>query len=236
VVVVGPNWTTAAAAGEAQPRLSQPGDIVCAEVAHALASGVRVLPVLVRGAQMPGAAELPAALAALPTRQALPWAGQDLGERATQTERLCAAVAGAPMRHTPVFLVLCHAGALVVLALFAAAGGLTPSQFSTSAGIALPGLATAVAALAAIRWHPALAAARSAWINASALAVPLVFMALVTVIVVARAFPQLGLAYEEYKLALVSIETAWGAYTGVALARMFARTGDPDEASATALT
>jgi hypothetical protein len=154
----------------------------------------------------------------------LAWRGAGDADTAA---RLCAAVATAPMRHTPLFLVLCQAGALLVLALFAWAGGLTPDEFGTSAGIALPGLATSLAALAARRWHPALTAARSAWIGVGALAVPLAFLATLTLLVVVRSFNLGGLSFEGFKLALVVVEVAWAAYIGVALAGMFANTARP---------
>jgi hypothetical protein len=70
VAVIGPRWlTTADTAGGR--RLDDPEDWVRAEVSSALARDVRVIPVLVDGAAMPGARELPEPLAGLARREAL---------------------------------------------------------------------------------------------------------------------------------------------------------------------
>jgi TIR domain len=52
-------------------RLNDPGDFVRLEIETALARDVRVIPILVEGAQMPRTDELPASLAGLTRRQAL---------------------------------------------------------------------------------------------------------------------------------------------------------------------
>jgi hypothetical protein len=70
LVVIGRKWS-AAADDRGQRRLDDPQDYVRLEVATALKRRVRVVPVLVDGAAMPGVAELPDALAALSRRQAL---------------------------------------------------------------------------------------------------------------------------------------------------------------------
>lgn len=58
VAVIGPQWATIAdAAGE--PRIEQPGDYVRHELALALRSGIRVIPVLVGSVAMPGPNALP---------------------------------------------------------------------------------------------------------------------------------------------------------------------------------
>jgi hypothetical protein len=69
LVVIGPGWLEAAADG--QRRLDRPDDFVRREVEGALASGKPVVPILVGGASMPGAAALPSALRGLANRQAL---------------------------------------------------------------------------------------------------------------------------------------------------------------------
>jgi len=71
LVLIGPNWVTSqTAAGER--RLHQPGDYVCMEIAAALARpDVLVVPVLVGGATMPAAADLPETIRALRRRQAM---------------------------------------------------------------------------------------------------------------------------------------------------------------------
>ena len=58
LAVIGPSWLTVTnETGE--PRLSAPDDVVRLEIATALARDIAVIPVLVRGARMPKAAELP---------------------------------------------------------------------------------------------------------------------------------------------------------------------------------
>ena len=69
LAIIGPGWLGARTADGAQ-RLFQADDLVRMEVAHGLRSDVRVVPVLVGGATLPSAADLPDDLAALATRQA----------------------------------------------------------------------------------------------------------------------------------------------------------------------
>jgi hypothetical protein len=64
LVVIGPRWL-AAADPDGGRRLDGPADFVRLEVAEALRGTTRVIPVLVHGARMPEAAELPAELAPL---------------------------------------------------------------------------------------------------------------------------------------------------------------------------
>jgi hypothetical protein len=69
LVVIGPNWLKVKdRAG--QRRLHQPDDFVAIEIAAALARDIRVIPVLVDGARLPRASELPDALKPLARRQA----------------------------------------------------------------------------------------------------------------------------------------------------------------------
>ena len=70
VVLIGKGWLGAADARGAR-RLDDPADFVRLEVAAALQRGVRVVPVLVGGAAMPRATELPVPLAALSRRNAV---------------------------------------------------------------------------------------------------------------------------------------------------------------------
>src|SRR5437762_2652730 len=69
IVIIGNEWLAADAAGKR--RLDDPKDFVRIETAAALARGIRVVPVLVEDAAMPGADQLPANLAPLARRQAL---------------------------------------------------------------------------------------------------------------------------------------------------------------------
>lgn len=69
LAVIGPQWL--AAEGDAGRRLDDPQDWVRLEIEAALRRGVRVIPVLVDGARMPTAAELPPSLRDLVRRQAV---------------------------------------------------------------------------------------------------------------------------------------------------------------------
>ena len=70
LVVVGRRWLGAADARDAR-RLDDPADFVRLEIELALASGVAIVPVLVEGASMPGASDLPTSLAAFTRCQAV---------------------------------------------------------------------------------------------------------------------------------------------------------------------
>jgi YVTN family beta-propeller protein len=70
VVLIGPDWLEAVTP-DGRRRLDDPDDWVRLEVATGLERGIRVVPVLVEGAQMPPAEELPADLAPLTRRHAL---------------------------------------------------------------------------------------------------------------------------------------------------------------------
>ena len=70
LVVIGPHWLEVK--NEAgQRRLNQPDDFVAIEIAAALARDIRVIPVLVDGASVPKASELPDSLKPLVRRQAI---------------------------------------------------------------------------------------------------------------------------------------------------------------------
>ena len=70
LVVIGPDWLSAKdESGER--RLDNPDDFVAIEIAAALARNIRVIPVLVDGARMPKASELPDSLKSLARRQAV---------------------------------------------------------------------------------------------------------------------------------------------------------------------
>jgi hypothetical protein len=70
LAVIGERWLTLKGQDGAR-RLDAPGDFVRLEISKALERGVRVVPVLVGGATMPGAADLPEALRALAVHQAI---------------------------------------------------------------------------------------------------------------------------------------------------------------------
>ncbi len=69
LVMIGRHWAEATG-HDGQPRLFDPGDYVRLEITTALHRGIPVIPVLVEGAAMPAAADLPDAIASLSTRQA----------------------------------------------------------------------------------------------------------------------------------------------------------------------
>jgi len=70
LVVIGPGWLTAETSQGAR-RLFEPGDYVRLELATMLRRGIRAVPVLVGGAQLPKADELPDDLQVLAQRQAV---------------------------------------------------------------------------------------------------------------------------------------------------------------------
>jgi TIR domain/Transglycosylase associated protein len=69
IVVIGRDWLTATDA-TGQRRLENPDDYVRLEIANALRHNIRVIPLLVQGASMPSADELPDELAPLTRRNA----------------------------------------------------------------------------------------------------------------------------------------------------------------------
>jgi predicted NACHT family NTPase len=70
LALIGDRWLTITGEG-GRRRLEDPGDFVRLEIEAALTRGIRVIPVLVDGARMPRAADLPSSLAKLVRRQAL---------------------------------------------------------------------------------------------------------------------------------------------------------------------
>jgi TIR domain len=78
LAVIGKRWLTVTGE-QGQRRLDDPEDFVRLEIEAAFARGVRVIPVLVDGAQMPDKADLPATLAQLARRQALELAPNRFG-------------------------------------------------------------------------------------------------------------------------------------------------------------
>lgn len=70
IVLIGNQWLDITDAKTGKRRLDNPNDFVALEIAEALKRNTRVIPVLVEGAKMPEAEELPASLAALVRRNA----------------------------------------------------------------------------------------------------------------------------------------------------------------------
>ena len=85
LVVIGPRWTSAVAANGTR-RLDDANDFVRLEVEKSLERNIPVVPVLVQGASMPRAEDLPLPLASLANRQA---ATLDHAEFHDDAERLC---------------------------------------------------------------------------------------------------------------------------------------------------
>jgi uncharacterized membrane protein YhaH (DUF805 family) len=69
IAVIGPGWLTALSA-DGHRRLDDPSDYVRVEIESALKRDIRVIPVLVDGASMPRASDLPPSLEALSRRNA----------------------------------------------------------------------------------------------------------------------------------------------------------------------
>ena len=69
LALIGPHWLTAE--GEAGRQLDDPQDWVRLEIEAAIKRGVRVIPVLVDGARMPAADQLPPSLQGLARRQSM---------------------------------------------------------------------------------------------------------------------------------------------------------------------
>jgi len=70
VVLVGPGWLSASFP-DGRRRLSDPNDYVVIEIATAIARHIRVLPVLLAGATMPSAEQLPTAISSFARKLAL---------------------------------------------------------------------------------------------------------------------------------------------------------------------
>jgi outer membrane protein assembly factor BamB len=74
IALIGKGWSQALDAG-GRRRLDDPGDFVRIEIESALRHGIRVIPLLIEGAKMPPAGELPDTLAPIAQRQALTLTG-----------------------------------------------------------------------------------------------------------------------------------------------------------------
>jgi hypothetical protein len=82
LALIGPQWLTVADEN-GQPRLNNPEDYVRLEIETALTRKIRVIPILVDGARMPGKEELPDTLVQLAYRQAV-----EINARSFDTKRL----------------------------------------------------------------------------------------------------------------------------------------------------
>jgi tetratricopeptide (TPR) repeat protein len=97
LVVIGSHWVKAKDKS-GQRRLHQVDDFVAIEIAAALARGIRVIPILVDGARMPKASELPESLKPLVRRQAAEVRHAHFGQDAeTLVARMNEAFGDAPL-------------------------------------------------------------------------------------------------------------------------------------------
>ena len=96
LVLIGPRWAGQGPSGRS--RLHDPDDFVRREVALGLAGPARVIPVLLDGAPLPAAAELPDDLLPLLQRQAFPL---DNARYADDLARLIAALSASPTAPLP---------------------------------------------------------------------------------------------------------------------------------------
>jgi tetratricopeptide (TPR) repeat protein len=97
LVVIGSHWVKAKDKS-GQRRLHQTDDFVAIEIAAALARGIRVIPILVDGARMPKASELPESLKPLVRRQAAEVRHAHFGQDAeTLVARMNEAFGDAPL-------------------------------------------------------------------------------------------------------------------------------------------
>lgn len=97
--LIGDQWLTVTGE-DGRRRLDDPGDYVRLEIEAALTRGIRVIPILVEGARMPLAEELPASLASLVRRQALELSPSrfeyDIGRLLRVLDRTLAGIRSAP--------------------------------------------------------------------------------------------------------------------------------------------
>lgn len=135
LVVIGQRWTSVQGTGGTR-RLDDANDFVRLEVEAALSRTILVVPVLVQGAPMPRAADLPASLASLATRQAFTL---DHAEFHEDADRLCDRLAAAIAIHGSTRSILQRwwpAAAIAVLILGGATYfGMRPASEVTSRGL-----------------------------------------------------------------------------------------------------
>ena len=98
LTIIGPNWLNATNE-KGERRLDATDDFVAIEIAAALARNIRVIPVLVDGARMPKAGDLPKSLKPLVRRQAIDLRHTHFGRDADALiEKISEAFGGRPVR------------------------------------------------------------------------------------------------------------------------------------------
>ncbi len=158
LVVIGPNWLTGTDA-EGRRRLDSPDDWVREEIQQLIRRDIRVIPVLVGGARLPAAAELPETLRPLCKRQAreLRDASWDVDvaalirrlDEVLQDASIAPVPAAAPQagRRGPITIA---AGVLVAIIAGAAWMGISSRQASPSSADSTVGAAAQSSAVAAV--------------------------------------------------------------------------------------
>ncbi len=127
-----------------------------------------------------------------------------------------------------VFLILAHfSTAFLVFGLYLA-GGLTPSELTTSLSIILPMLGAltglAVAYVIKVKTKKAMTAASSELSGVyvfTALFLPALFILAIVALVLMKAFNRGLTSFDQFKTALAGVETIFGAYTGNVLGSLF---------------
>lgn len=130
------------------------------------------------------------------------------------------------------FLVLAHI--LIVFLVFALylAGGLRPDELTTSLSIIVPMLGAltglAVSYIIKVKKKKAMNAAAhelSGIYVLTALLLPVVFVGAIGTLVVLKALNRGLSSFDQFKTALASVETVFGAYTGKVLGSLFGKGG-----------
>lgn len=101
LALIGPEWLGATLPGAKQHKLADPGDYVRKEIRTALQRGIRVIPLLLDGAQMPRRDDLPPDLQALAEHQALELSTADVPRFEHGIARLLEGVRGSIPVHRP---------------------------------------------------------------------------------------------------------------------------------------
>lgn len=221
MVVIGPDWTMSRSE-DGTLRLHDPDDIVRSEVAAALDSGALVIPVLLRGAAMPRQQDLPTDLHGLVDLHAVSINDQQFED---SLAAIVDVIVGAPIRRTPLLLLIFHVAIFVLILTFYLADGFTDAEFTTSLAI----ISSLLAATGAVTVVHALdrgkAPARIRQVPVAALLVPLSFTGACALLVVLKSMNVGITSFETFKLYLGAVELFFGAYTGLILASLFENRG-----------
>lgn len=206
IVIIGPTWIS--------PRLHEPQDVVRAEVRIALNSGALVVPMLVDGAQFPAQSDLPPDLHPLLGRNAIPFDPKNL-------DPLIQSILDAPVRQTPLLLLLPRLGVLLFALLSYSSWGLLPEEFTAAFGILAP-VTVAIAAVSLVVWLNRVNPARIQHVSPAQLFIPAVFAMLLEGIIILKTFNVGFVSYiENFKWLLLAAESASSIYNGLALSSLF---------------